>query len=68
LLSLKESLFLVVLEGRVRITSGSESLDAPPGTLVTFEPGERHSVSSADSARILLLFAPWPGEGHYRDD
>jgi quercetin dioxygenase-like cupin family protein len=62
----KESLFLVVLEGCPRITSGSESLDAAPGTLVTFEPGERHSVSSGDGARILLLFAPWPGEGHYR--
>jgi quercetin dioxygenase-like cupin family protein len=61
----KESLFLVVLEGSLRITSGGESLDAGPGTLVTFEPGERHSVSSEGGARILLLFAPWPGEGHY---
>ena len=62
----KESLFLVVLKGNLRITSGSESLDAAPGTLVTFEPGERHSVSSVDGGSILLLFAPWPGEGHYR--
>ena len=37
-----------------------------PGMLFRFEPDERHSVSSADGARILLLLAPWPGEGHYR--
>lgn len=62
----KESLFLVVLEGLVRIESGEEALKAEPGTLVTFEPDERHSVSADDGARILLLLAPWPGAGHYR--
>jgi quercetin dioxygenase-like cupin family protein len=62
----KESAFLVVLEGEVRIESGGETLDASPSTLVTFEPDERRSVSSAGGARILLLLAPWPGEGHYR--
>ena len=30
-----------------------------------FEPGERHAVSSADGARILMLLSPWPGEGHF---
>jgi quercetin dioxygenase-like cupin family protein len=62
----KESLFLVVLDGTVRIASGGTSLEAGAGTLVTFVPDERRSVSSDAGARILLLFAPWPGEGHYR--
>ena len=35
-------------------------------TLFRFDPDERHSVSSDDGARILLLLAPWPGAGHYR--
>ena len=30
-----------------------------------FEPGERHSISSAAGARILMLLSPWPGEGHF---
>jgi quercetin dioxygenase-like cupin family protein len=62
----KENLFLVVIDGSVHIEAGGESLEAGPGTLVTFEPDERRSVSSAGGARILLLLAPWPGEGHYR--
>jgi len=62
----KESAYVVVLEGDVRIESGGESLAASAGTLVTFEPDERRSVSSSGGARLLLLLAPWPGEGHYR--
>jgi hypothetical protein len=31
-----------------------------------FEPDERHSVSSARGAKLLLVLAPWPGAGHYR--
>jgi hypothetical protein len=29
---------------------------------------ERRSISTVDGARILLVLAPWPGEGHYRGD
>jgi quercetin dioxygenase-like cupin family protein len=62
----KESAFLVVLNGTARIEAGDASVEAGPGTLVTFEPDERRSVASTDGARILLLLAPWPGAGHYR--
>jgi quercetin dioxygenase-like cupin family protein len=64
----KERTWLLVLEGRARIESGSDAIDGRPGTLATFRPGERHAISSDDGARILLLLAPWPGEGHYRGE
>ena len=64
----KESALVLVLEGAVRVKAGDESVDAPAGTLFQFEPDERHSVTSRGGARILLLLAPWPGEGHYRGD
>ncbi len=62
----KESAFLVVLEGSVRVSAGGEELEAEAGTLVLFDPDERRSVTAAEGARILLLLAPWPGPGHYR--
>ena len=62
----KEHLFLVVVDGTARIEAGGEVVDAETGTLVAFEPDERHAVSSASGARLLLLLAPWPGPGHYR--
>jgi quercetin dioxygenase-like cupin family protein len=62
----KESAFVVVLEGAVEITSGVETLQAGTGTLILFEPDERRSVTARESARILLLLSPWPGAGHFR--
>ena len=62
----KENAWVTVLEGRVQISAGGESIDAGAGMLFRFDPDERHSLASDDGARVLLLLAPWPGEGHYR--
>ena len=64
----KESALVLVLDGTVRVEAGDESVDGDAGTLFQFEPDERHSVASDAGARLLLLLAPWPGEGHYRGD
>ena len=62
----KENAWVTVLEGHVQISAGDESIDAGPGMLFRFDPDERHSLASDGGARVLLLLAPWPGEGHYR--
>jgi quercetin dioxygenase-like cupin family protein len=62
----KEHALVVVVEGTVQVESEGASVDAGAGTLLSFEPEERHAVSSSGGARLLLLLAPWPGEGHYR--
>jgi quercetin dioxygenase-like cupin family protein len=64
----KEHAFVLVVGGNARVESGGEAVDAGAGTLCMFEPDERRSVSTEGGARILLLLAPWPGEGHYRGD
>ncbi len=64
----KESAYLTVVEGSVRVESSDGPMDAPAGTFLAFEPSERHGVSSEGGARLLLLLAPWPGEGHYRGE
>ena len=64
----KERAYVLVVEGGASVEAGGESVEAVAGTLCMFGPDERHSVSSQDGARILLLLAPWPGEGHYRGD
>jgi quercetin dioxygenase-like cupin family protein len=62
----KEHAWVVVIEGSVRIGAGGDGVEAGVGTLVHFEPDERHSLATDEGAKILLLLAPWPGEGHYR--
>ncbi len=64
----KERAWIAVVDGTARFEAGGESFEAGPGTLVRFEPEERRSVSSAVGARLLLVLAPWPGEGHYRGE
>jgi quercetin dioxygenase-like cupin family protein len=62
----KEHAFVVVLDGEVQVEAEGRSVDAEAGTLLSFEREERHTISSAAGARLLLLLAPWPGPGHYR--
>ena len=62
----KEHAWVVVVEGVAEIGAEGEQIEAPSGTLVHFEPDERHYVRSPRGAKILLLLAPWPGRGHYR--
>ena len=62
----KEHAFIVVVDGTAQIVAGGETVVAGRGTLVAFEPDERHVVASDSGAKLLLMLAPWPGEGHYR--
>jgi quercetin dioxygenase-like cupin family protein len=63
----RERAWLTIVEGKARIEAGTDTVDAGPGMLLTFEPGERHSVRSENGAQVILLLSPWPGEGHYPD-
>ena len=62
----KENAWVTVLDGRVRVSAGGATHEAGVGSLFRFDPNERHSLASDGGARILLLLAPWPGDGHYR--
>jgi quercetin dioxygenase-like cupin family protein len=62
----KENAWVTVLEGAVEITVDGEASTAERGTMMRFNPDERHAFRSDAGARVLLLLAPWPGEGHYR--
>jgi len=61
----KENAWVAVVEGWVQVVCGAEQLELGQGGLMRFEPGERHAISSAAGARILMLLSPWPGEGHF---
>ncbi len=62
----KEYAWVSVLEGDVSVGCAGDVVTCGAGSLVRFDPDERHSLSSPGGARVLLLLAPWPGEGHYR--
>lgn len=55
-----------VVSGTLEVVVGDRSAECEAGTLITFEPGETRSVRALGPARIVLLLAPWPGDGHFR--
>jgi quercetin dioxygenase-like cupin family protein len=57
-----------VLDGKVHVEAAGEAIDGESGCFFSFDADERRSISAETGARILLVLAPWPGEGHYRGD
>lgn len=64
----RERAVVHVVGGNVSIDASGETAECAAGTLVTFAPGERHSVRALERSTLLLLLAPWPAAHHYSDD
>jgi quercetin dioxygenase-like cupin family protein len=61
----RERAIVQVVSGRVSIETSGESAECDAGALVTFDPGEPHSLRAHENTRLLLLLAPWPAPEHY---
>ena len=59
-----ERAYLVVIDGEVEVSDVGTAVTGGTGLTVTFDPHERHTVRAATDARLLLVLAPWPGDGH----
>lgn len=59
-----EHAYVFVASGEIEIREGGVARKAGAGALAHFEPHERHEVAAVQDSRILLILAPWPGEGH----
>ncbi len=58
-----ERAWVTVVAGDVEISCDGEHARGGPGLVASFAPHERHEVHAHTDARLLLLLAPWPGEG-----
>ena len=50
--------------GEIELENGGGTKTGGPGFLAHFEPQERREVRATQDTRLLLILAPWPGEGH----
>jgi quercetin dioxygenase-like cupin family protein len=64
----KEGALISVIDGAVRVESGGEVVEGTAGCFFSFQADERRSITSDGGARLLMVFSPWPGEGHYRGE
>ena len=59
-----ERAYLVVVDGDIQVSNGGQAVSGGPGFAAVFDPHERHEVRATSDARLLLVLAPWPGDGH----
>jgi quercetin dioxygenase-like cupin family protein len=59
-----ERAYLLVAAGEVEVDQNGQSSSGGPGFLAHFQPNERHEVRAKADARLVLVLAPWPGDGH----
>ena len=59
-----ERALLVVVDGEIEVVQGSESITGGSGFTAQWKPTERREINATTDARLLLILAPWPGEGH----
>ncbi|MGH3134624.1 MAG: hypothetical protein ACRDNY_12955 [Gaiellaceae bacterium] len=64
---LHEHAVVQVVSGKLALAAGESRVECEAGTLVSLPVGETRSVTALEPSRILLLLAPWPGEGHFRE-
>ena len=55
---------VVVASGNVEFEQDGSTVSGGPGFVAHFEPKQRHEVRASSDAGLLLILAPWPGEGH----
>jgi len=61
----RERATLVTVAGEIEILAEDrEAITVNTGTLVVFEPGERHSLLAREDSRFLLLLSPWSLDQH----
>lgn len=59
-----ERAYVVVADGEVELQHDGDTQSGGAGFVAHFQAGERHEVRAKSDSRILLILAPWPGQGH----
>ncbi len=61
-----ERAWILVTGGEVEVLAGPSErpVTGGSGLLLEFEPQERHELLARSDARLLIVLAPWPGDGH----
>jgi quercetin dioxygenase-like cupin family protein len=59
-----ERAYLIVADGEIEISNSGSKVTGGAGFVSHFEPNERRTVRALADSRLVLVLAPWPGEGH----
>lgn len=65
-----ETTYVMVVEGEIVVEQDGEQVTGTTGFMAVLGAAERHAIRATRETRLLLVLAPWPGDGHpgARDD
>ena len=59
-----ERSWVIVVDGEIELQNGGETVRGGAGFLVHLAPNESNEIRAISNARLIMVLAPWPGEGH----
>lgn len=59
-----ERSWLVVVEGEIELEGAGEAIRGSAGFLAHINPKEANEVRAVSDTKLIMVLAPWPGEGH----
>jgi quercetin dioxygenase-like cupin family protein len=62
-----ERAWMVVIDGEIEVEAHGATRQGAAGFVAIFDPKEDHEIRAVADARVLLVLAPWPGEGRDPD-
>jgi quercetin dioxygenase-like cupin family protein len=63
----RERAAVQVVTGCASVDVSGEGVECKAGTLLVFEPHERHAVQALQDTRLLVILTPWPAPEHYTE-
>ena len=63
----RERAVVQVVTGCASVSVSGEEVECRAGTLLVFDPHERHGVQALHDTRLLVILTPWPAPDHYTD-
>jgi quercetin dioxygenase-like cupin family protein len=59
-----ERSWVLVVDGEVELKGGDGATQGGGGLLAHIDPNEPNEIRAISDARLIMILAPWPGEGH----
>jgi quercetin dioxygenase-like cupin family protein len=59
-----ERSWVMVVKGEIELESAGGTVKGGPGFLAHIEPKEDNEIRAVSAARLVMVLAPWPGDGH----
>jgi quercetin dioxygenase-like cupin family protein len=59
-----ERSWVVVVDGQIELEGAGETITGGAGFLAHIDPKEVNEIRAISDTRLIMVLAPWPGEGH----